>query len=529
MPIYNLPLEEIDESIIRPVCLGITQDVLHRMDLPKDFPILFKGDAAQQVYRGSETGLTDYTKAQNVRFEADALLYLELAIEDNENTILSTSVDRIEERPVFSDQALAVHMYPTMVSKKVDLQFTLTGTEKQVERWRATLRRKVAQGVTEMVHMVNYHYPIPLTFMYLLVDIYNKRQAVDPYPNTDLKSWLTTHFKKPFSIMSNIAGKGLIYEVKEHQLPITGWFEFGFNPPKPEKDNETSRYSIQFTYSFYFDCPETMTFRTPLVIHNQMLPPHFLDIRRPFEVDLVKYQGSMTQDALEMFRFTAEKLRIPPLPPRGLPIPWYDDWLEYRAPRFYIPLVKILIQVDPNDPTLLVDLKDLGDVALDPLLIDYMSRSATQLNKPYNAAINISQWRWGNLVSMEDLIIGEDLVVRTKNPLNLRDLHHLVISLAYDPTSLTDTGVETLLENVCFAKYYLSTLNGVFQDLYEWDIDRCIIDVKSGDYPKWSWSDYQHVIENAEQYQNSPIFTYPVDRVFWHLVAAYTVVTHSKE
>lgn len=221
MPFYTMPLDEIDESLVRPSVFDVTKRVFQTLNLPDDIPILFKTDGTQYFYKGSETD--SFVKADQAfnrnRYDGDTLFYVSTDIEDTDYTRLSSVTTRMEEQPIFSDKKLSVHMYPAMISKNISLTFTITGTQTQLERWRAVMRRKAAQGLLMIEHMVSYSYPIPKAYMSFLTRIWNMREKVEGYGDT-LKEWLQHCFQKPIMVLNTDNAKFPVFTVCEKQLPV---------------------------------------------------------------------------------------------------------------------------------------------------------------------------------------------------------------------------------------------------------------------------------------------------------------------
>ena len=54
MPMYNLAIEEIDESIKRPIVVSVINDLLQLFGLKDNIPLVFKGQAVQPAYINSD-------------------------------------------------------------------------------------------------------------------------------------------------------------------------------------------------------------------------------------------------------------------------------------------------------------------------------------------------------------------------------------------------------------------------------------------------------------------------------------------
>ena len=109
MPMYNLAIEEIDESIKRPMVVSVITDLLQLFGLKDNIPLVFKGQSSQPAYVNSDVE-GQYADGNN-RYNADSLLtILDYDEEENETTLLSTPVQYTEERGVFSDTTLNIHL-----------------------------------------------------------------------------------------------------------------------------------------------------------------------------------------------------------------------------------------------------------------------------------------------------------------------------------------------------------------------------------------------------------------------------------
>lgn len=522
MPLYNLPIEEINESVSRPIAVNVVRDVVDRMGLPPDIPIIFKGNASQFLYKASEFSTTTYNTKDHNRYEGDAYLNIEYSEEDNELNLLNGAVWRPEQRAVFLDTDMHVSMFTGMVSKKAEIQMTISGTEKQVERWRATLRRKVMQGVIDLSHMVSYHYPIPTFMMIVLLELYKMREKVAGYNDGTVGDWLKNKFIDSYGVLTNAAGNGTLFVIKEKQLPIQGWFDFGTNPPIKEKDSEVTRYSLTFTYSYYFDQPETMSMRCPLAVHNQMLPAKFIKTNRiPFELDYVIRHGSFSQMALNEFRYanvkTSHVVRRP-----GIPIPYFDDWLgDTRGPNGYQTLIRPMIQLNPSDLKAIINLNQLGFWELNPIAKHYILSSGVQkLTRPYRNIFTVGLYSWDEYRDQAKITIDNDLNVRYSEDLDLRECHHLVLSLLWDITQLDAEGKEDLRNHPCMFKYWLSLMAPDLLIKYDLDLGDCPTD-PGGETDPIPEDKFKDIIKDLDKDND---LKQGNDTQIWHLVAGFTVI-----
>ena len=99
--------------------------------------------------------------------------------------------------------------------------------------------------------------------------------------------------------------------------------------------------------------------------------------------------------------------------------------------------------IDPDHPNDLLNLKDLGDFQLDPYILEMLEAEEWRyITRPYLSIINISLYRNGNLIEYEALEVDKDLNVRLKNPADIRNTYHIVISLLADIHMLPNSAIE---------------------------------------------------------------------------------------
>ncbi len=517
MPMYNLAIEEIDESIKRPIVYSVVTELLQLFGLKDNIPVVFKGQAVQPAYANSEvTG--DFQNGNN-RFNADSLLTItDYDEEENETTLLSTPVQYIDHRGVFSDTGINVHLVPSYVSKRFNVNIQLSGTEKQIERWRANIKRRTSQGVLNGIHTVKYHYPIPLKFMMFLMQAHEMRENVAGY-DEDLATWLKNNFIPTMDVIRSGNGSSPTFVIRESQQPIQGWFDFGTGAPKKEKDDEMARYTLSFTYTFYIDIPETMNLIAPLVIHNQLLPYEWLPKKAPMaELDFIKSYGSYSQEAFNHFRFAASDNQYTYSTRPGLPIPEFDDWVGDVPNRGYETVTRILTRLDESNLKNVMDLSELGEWAINPICAQYMKDTRSKIFKPYANVINIMLFNGDNLLDMSKLSADENLFVTYEKDLDLRKSYHLVITMCTNPTKLTEEAWDDLTTHGCFFKAWISTLFPWAEEYFGWDVSKCVIGSEDDSMTDDEINTIIDWVTNGEGLNRT-----------WPLVGLFTIVAHRLE
>lgn len=474
MPMYGFPIEEIDESVKRPVVAGVIADLVNLFGISENIPLIFKGQAPQPAYLHSE--LHSRFLDTNNRYNADSYLTInDYDEEENEKSLLSTPVNYIDHRGVFLDEDLRIFLVPTYISKRFTVKLSLTGTEKQIERWRANIKRLTAQGVLNGVHTVQYHFPIPTPCLSFLVSAHELRENVEGL-NEDLGAWFKRCFIPTMDVIRAADGSSPTFVIRQTQQPIQGWFDFGTGAPKKEKDDEISRYSLEFTYTYYMDVPESINLITPLVIHNQLLPYQW--IPKPSKMaalDFIKQEGSYSQEAFNKFRYTASANEYTYTTRPGIPIPAFDDWIADAPNIGYSSIMRILVRLDESNKRRVMNLQGLGEWSISPLCVRYMKQYRSKLGRPYECVINLMLYEGDQLMDMAKIEVDENLFVTYKDELDLTKNYHLVVVILNDPGKLSSQGLIDLVSHGCFFREWFTALFPWYAQMYGWDHASCVV------------------------------------------------------
>src|SRR5699024_7926036 len=107
--------------------------------------------------------------------------------------------------------------------------------------------------------------------MYVLSKIHEMREKQAGYGES-FGVWLKNNFSNRFSVVTNSAGHGSQFVIREQQTNIIGYYEFGEQVERIEKEDGAGSYAVEFSYSFFYDRPENVVLEFPTVIHNQIVP-----------------------------------------------------------------------------------------------------------------------------------------------------------------------------------------------------------------------------------------------------------------
>jgi hypothetical protein len=187
----------------------------------------------------------------------------------------------------------------------------------------------------------------------------------------------------------------------------------------------------------------------PLVIHNQVVgknwrPSKEDQVERP-EIHAKSYSLSAENFAMfEKGRHSNAGL-TPGLP--GIAIPEFDEFVPNSIVVNTVRVFTILTTIDPDQPTFLFDLNEIGTRwSLHPLILAYLIRARERLVYPHRQPFLLTFYQNRNIVP-NMLTVDATGKVFSKEPLSLRDYYHVRLGLATDWRSIDRAALDELRED----------------------------------------------------------------------------------
>jgi hypothetical protein len=452
MPKVSVQVPEVYEAISRPVAIEVLRDLMSRTGVPKEASVRYTGMGDLPI---PQPGSTLENPSLEARFPSSTRFAMEVTEDYWSEAPFYQPNLRPEHQVVFKDNALEVYIKP--VYQPTEVTITVQGRfedKTSAIRWRDDLRKMVGAGRVENIHEVSYHFPIPREYIVILNKIYQMREAVDGYGEA-LGDWLKTSFDERMTVITNQAGRHPTISVAEHQTGIVGWFEFGAEPPPPEKESDVGPYTVSFDYKFIYEKCIACVMQYPLVIHNQLMPADFRDTKRAFYPEKRPSYKSLSRSLTDHYTQVYPEAYDGYV---GIPIPYYDDWLpDYRQPGL-TDLMRIMLGVDVNDRYALMDLTQLGNHEIQADAIEYLLEYPQGVLQKGESIFQAILYKRRTPQKQDMMTIDENLVLRSTVELSLRENYHMVIGLAYELQALTTAARERLRRRGVFAQKILQIL-----------------------------------------------------------------------
>lgn len=457
MPKVCLETPEVNESVSRPVAMQVVRQMATRLGIPSDINVRYLGSSVSLAVPGST--LDDHGAAN--RLPPDQRITIECTEEYAEDYTLTTPVMRPEHTAVFADIPLGVFCTPVYQRITVAVSVTLTANDRiTADTWIGTMRRRSTQGVGEMLHLVDYHYPLPHQYLVILTALHQLRESQGGY-NQTIGEWLQQCLTPRATTIYDQAGGNPTLVVREQQVGILGWYDWTV-PPKSEKDSDSGSFSSSFTYTFSYDRTDSTVLEYPLMVHNQLLDARFYAPTKPYEMEDQPLRGGLSTMILRNWTYEARASYAWRCRP-GIPIPQFDDWLPDDNPH-HLNLLRIMIARDPANPHDVLSLTDLGVYSLHDETLDYMRQYPVGLTRDGESMFVVQLWDGRTPINPDNLIIGQNLAISTIYPLDVRRQYHLTVSLLRDVRRLSKGAIQRLSKHGELAVTTLSLLDPYLVD-----------------------------------------------------------------
>lgn len=438
MPNVLIPITVSYESITRRMVHSVVEEVMQKTGLSTNIPIRFYGNLGKNYQPGSTLDPTDTNFVEG----ADKIT-ISVSEDYRDNTYINSPVRQGDAKPIFEDPALEILIKPVYSQTNVSIEFVYRAdSQAEVVRWRDDVRTRAADGRQAFLHELTYHYPVPPYCLVVLHHLYDLREAQAGYGDT-YQEWLKKCFTNNATTLTNMSGQKSLLVIGERQVGVQGWFDFD-QPPKEEKGEDATTWSITFTYQLVYDKALEVNFLYPLVVHNQFIDDKFYSSDRPYSLD---DRPRLASDSKEHFDRLSDLFRKPADPMGGLRVPDFDEWTPEVVPTYTTSFVTWMMQVDQTDGTLLLDLDELDDYELDPDFRKFLDAEQQYITRRGESLITFNLFC--NLLPMTEpcLTLDGDMVVRATEPMNLRSLYHLRMGAVVEYGLFTERALEAMQEH----------------------------------------------------------------------------------
>jgi hypothetical protein len=455
MPNISLTLPGISQSVTRPVIFDIINQLNEITKTNKDTKIFFPGDIAKMRTPG--TSIDDQTERFAV-FNTNYITFIEVEEDYDHDTLGSTAVSRKEHIPTFIDRRLGMYVTPVYATSNVVINFKYRCPNKtEALRWRDDIRMRVSQLRDVSLHNLTYHYLLSPEVLDIIQEVYIRREAVASY-NETLEEYILSHSTDRLTVIGDLVAKSPKLAISETQCRIVGTYGWDAIPDKPDRE-DSGVFTISFSYKFSYEKPIACNFRYPVMVHNQLMPKQYTYFSDK-AYDLYRLDKSFTLSLGALNKFETDTVMDNAIQPDALiRLPSFDDFKIQIVPPGTGTVFIALSEVDIDNKMDLLNLNDLGNLIMDPDILEFIVQSEyPYICNLYSSIINLSLYRNEYLTSSKSIKMNQACNVSAVLSLDLRNQHRVRFSLITDLSLLNAAALERLKK---FPKAFIKIIGAI--------------------------------------------------------------------
>lgn len=459
MPNISTVVTETKQSVMRPVILDVVRQLMSITKIPSTVPILYPDDIDKVAQIGSTIGEEN---SDSQLFPNSDKIFIEVAEDYDVTNMSSSPMTGDEYVPIFADPKLGIYLRPIYSKDEVSITFKFSATSKSMAlRWRDDIRMRTSGGRDINLHTVKYHYIVPSDLIKVLREIHRLRETQEGYGES-FDEYLRANSTERLTFVTNLSGSLVEPAIAETQMRIQGLFDFQAVPEKITAEDNSDCWVGSFTYNFFFDKPIACNLRYPVMVHNSVLTTDFRPAEQAYNLDEQLPSYSKSFNAFNSFD-CSNQIRRHLNPYQTITIPSFDEFMPGSIQSGTVSIFNALCQISLNDKRNLLNLRDTGDASIDQSILDFIEAVEYRyITKPYQSILNISLYKFGNLMEHSLIDCSAGLDILSVKDLSLRDTHRIRFSLVADISYLRP---ESLLRLKNYPKAFVKIFSAINESL----------------------------------------------------------------
>lgn len=513
MPTIATELMETYASITRPVAYDMLKQLMERLNVPEeDRNIVIPGaNGKLSMWNG------DNIESREVfSTPSKPRVYATIKEDFIEDEFLTMVSRKDEYPPILFDPKTNIKISPIYSRVKANISIVYRSKDRYgAESFRDNWRRKIAELRGYMVFNARYTYPIPELMVSIMKRLYETRQ-VNLHEVKDFHDWLNHYCLPQLTYLTNASGEANVLALRERQENIYGTLT-EVNPPELEKDDNGAAWTVSFDFEYQYDRVVSIYADYPIMINNELVHPALYP-EKVFDYRQYTGYGTLTRTNYHKIQNIMGYYWLENDP--YIRIPEFDYWRPAIKDPSYQPLLSALITVDPDDPTFVCNLKELGDFGLNENLIPLFVQQAPYLGHrnecPFQVRLHVGDV--DNIALNNALIVDSELNVRSRQPLSLFKVQRMTVDLLTDFKRLNEAARQRFFHNPSLMKLCLDIIVGGPVRRYPKVINNKVVDVR----------DFENVCREHDITPHGIPYYFHPGRLM-KTVGVFTVVTQREE
>lgn len=449
----RLSLQNIEDTITRPIVLAVLSDIKKLIKIDPDTPYLLGDDDHDQLDRTIDVEHNKGTLT-SPRSEVIHVLYEE---EGTEGDDLSMLVNNPDSYPFYNDSEL--HSQATAVSLRRSMTITFRYYNKSktaVTALTNRLRMMTSNDSMYAVHDLEYYYNIPHYLLKLLLtmnDLKNK-DLLDTDKLTP-ETYIDNTFDSRVDFINSLDGLSYKSElgIREAQVGVLGNIDTSLADIKKEYVNDKSSWAIEFTYKLQYDKPVAILIDYPMAVFNRIIPKEFRMSTEEAPKGMPKRGRRSRSNQALMDIINKDEPIITNKKDYYLKIPKEDTLVLPKPLPFMVRLLAVKMLVDRQNPTALCALDEIPNISFKKNITKLIEKECLYTGDKYKSMLYFNLFDHGKMSNIKVIItpvveqIGVDpetnqpimkkrLRLKTSEALSYKGNYRLALSMVTDLSSL---------------------------------------------------------------------------------------------
>jgi len=444
MPYIEKSIVDLDITVTRQVMMSVVSTVLKHTSVrnSKDIKISYIGDSDVELESGSYLA---QDKGDAVSYGSNGKITIEVKEEENQDYILSMSSNLKNEQPLIEDTHLGFSVTPDYSMKIVTIDFKYrAATENAANDWANNILRRLNKSINYMPHEIHYNLMLNQEYLALMYELYNKREAQAGF-NETFKDWFDRSCKVPPTVVATMDGDERAITFPQIAATIYGNFDIA-NRPEVRRDESSNVFETTLTYSFEYSKPHSLIAKYPLVVHNQVINKAWINTDALY--DSSKFPGfrsNVQQNFISVMKRTRMESDY-----EAIVQPHFDDWNNERVGDSMSLIFRSMCRISPDSLTELCDLKSLGKFKLTESFYSQIENYKDRVMDKDRWFVYLTAYENDRLMASTELYVDDDMIVRSRQPLDLRKTYRFCIYMLSDYSILENETIEVMRKEPIF-------------------------------------------------------------------------------
>ncbi len=431
---FRLPIRGTNDSITRPVSIGVLNDIKEILYINKDIRAKLSNEIDSYITNEQWDPIklsSNSPRLEDIQFSANETV--------NQDTLITTSTNYNEYKAVLHDKEVNAFIRPIYVESEIEFNIKFrTKSKSNANNFINMLKLNLADNETMTLHNIEYMFYIPPEILELFLDIARLEDNINE-EHIGYEDYLIKNSDGRMSLVGGLDGnvKNMNIVIKEKQLDVVGHFEDSISDLKGEYQDSTGTWEADITYKLAYNKPIALFISYPPLIYNQLLPRKYLILKdRTLGSNNLSKSKTYTNEENEPFN---NGLRLDAMRDRKvnttefINIPNFDSFKPSNKQPYLIPVFSLLLSIDNEDKRSLFNLREIPEYKLHDSFMEFIeAREWKFICSRYDSIFYLTILENESVMDDGSIVMDSNLNVSATLDLDLKKTYRVMFHILTD-------------------------------------------------------------------------------------------------